>query len=138
MPACKRMTHTRLIEGANSSTKMTLAQQKVITLDYKGALAAACKRVISPPRDQGISIEAHQKDQGGRGIHACMERRVHVLIMMHTHQTNPICRIHHHPFHHLYHLYIHLTASDPIPYSYAPLSASSDAGYSRWQVRTCI
>ena len=28
--------------------------------------------------------------------------------------------------------------SDPIPYSYAPSSASSDAGYSRWQVHTCI
>ena len=27
---------------------------------------------------------------------------------------------------------------DPIPYSYAPSSASSDAGYSRWQVRTHV
>ena len=27
---------------------------------------------------------------------------------------------------------------DPIPYSYAPSSASPDAGYSRWQVRTHV
>ena len=106
----KEDDHGRLTEGAHTSLKDSNDHTGPSEGDHTGPLEGD----HTGPLRSTWGIYRGPSEGPRREGYTCMHgRRVHVLIMINTH---PICRIHHHPFHHLYHLYVCLTTSDQTPY----------------------
>lgn len=127
MPACKRITHTRLIEGAHTSTKMTEGDHTEPQRSTCGSLQKSDFTTQGPrniyrgpsegPRREGYTCV--HGEESPRSYYDAYPPNISYLPDSPPPLSSPIP-----PLHSSYRF-----RSDPIPYSCAPSSASTDAGY---------
>ena len=118
--------HGRLTEGAHTSLKDSNDHTGPSEGDHTGPLRSTWGIYRGP--SEGPRREGYTCMHGEESPHSYYDQYPSYLPDSPPPLSPPVP-----PLRPSYHF-----RSDPIPYSYAPSSASSDAGYSRWQVRTHV